>query len=159
MHITQYIELDKVQEEDISGHDLSRFLVFVFNIDRSFLHIGSEIPEKSVFTFKLRKGRSPGTSGLSACILPCARWKAAKKAADAPHYRVLGAELWSPSKVPTISLASLCACLGRWDGTAPATASALVFHWVTLISSNLTHPSLRPSFQNLWHAKSTPWEK
>lgn len=83
-----------------------------------FLHIGSKIPEKSVFTFKLRKqGRSPGTSGLSACKL----WM--RLTAE-----VLGAELWSPSKVPTILLASLCACLGRWDGTEPATASALVLH-------------------------------
>jgi hypothetical protein len=67
---------------------------------------------------KLRKG-STNPRTLRAHAVMC-KVEGEKKSLDVPHHGVPGAKSsGAPAKSPTISLASLCACPGRWDGTVP----------------------------------------
>jgi hypothetical protein len=72
---------------------------------------------------------------------------------DVPHCRVRGAELLSsaaPTR-PRDNFIRQSACTPGKTGWQSAIASVLIFHWVTLISPNLTHSSLSPLFQNMWY--------
>lgn len=112
---------------------------FLIMIDL-LLYIENKAPEINMCVLKLRNQGRVHTPQNSECMLPCVRWKASKKPLMCPTTKSLEPEIsGAPAKSPTISLASLCSCPERWDGTVPQHLRSFSTEslWSLLISPTL----------------------